>query len=148
MVKRRGNHIYAGAITFTPGRSHLAQGMYCAWPGKLNVHALAITFVPVATFCMVLQILAPGMNVIAGTCTFNLPGQAQGMPWARCDRRVGQKTSFFWNSIKALNFPIILYEIQSRRPDAMAITFTAGRSQLGPCNHIFPRAYSVPDLAS
>ena len=60
--------------------------MHCAWPGKINVHAPAITFVPVATFCMVLQLPAPGTNVIARACTFNLPGQAQCMPWARCDR--------------------------------------------------------------
>ena len=33
-----------------------------------------------------MQNIATGMNVIAGVCTFNLPGQAQCMPWARCDR--------------------------------------------------------------
>ena len=33
-----------------------------------------------------LQLLAPGTNVIAAACTFNSAGQAQGMPWARCDR--------------------------------------------------------------
>ena len=33
-----------------------------------------------------MQNVATGMNVIAGACIFNLPGQAQCMPWARCDR--------------------------------------------------------------
>ena len=27
-----------------------------------------------------------GRNVITAACTFNSAGQAQGMPWARCDR--------------------------------------------------------------
>ena len=35
----------ATAITFTSPRSHLAQGIPCAWPGILNVHAAAITFI-------------------------------------------------------------------------------------------------------
>ena len=57
----KGDHIYAGAITFTPWRSHLAQGMPCARPGKLNVHAPAITFVPCAGSCNFLHgIATPG----------------------------------------------------------------------------------------
>ena len=40
----------------------------------------------VAIPCKTLQLLASGTNVIAAACTFNSAGQAQGMPWARCDR--------------------------------------------------------------
>ena len=77
---RRGDHIYPRAITSCPGHA-----LCLTW--QVYVHAAAITFVPgVEIPCKTLQLLAPGTNVIAAACTFNLPGQAQGMPWARFDR--------------------------------------------------------------
>ena len=48
----------APAITFMPPRSHWCPGDHilpCAWPYKLNVHALAITFMPGAGSCKTLH---------------------------------------------------------------------------------------------
>ena len=39
-------------------------------------------------------------------------------------------------------------QVQSRRPDATAITCTPGRSHVPPGDHILPRACPVPDLLS
>ena len=40
------------------------------------------------------------------------------------------------------------YQLQSRRPDATVVTFMPGRSHLSPGDHILPRLYPVPDMAS
>ena len=88
----------------------------------------------VATFCMVLQLLVPGTNVIAAACTFNLPGQAQGLPWARCDRprvnviavpwRQAVSTELLWNNLtNSLNLPHNNLQSYLKHPSKFLETF-------------------------
>ena len=72
------------AITLTPPDHILSK----AYPLSYRQQRSHYCLVPgVAIPCETLQLPAAGMNVIAEACTFNLPGRAQGMPWAKCDRR-------------------------------------------------------------